>query len=62
MPFYDVVQQHSEHEVVNQWPDWTPQAISGRGLALLNFMAKRWGFEFPSEEEKLSLLHLDFLE
>ncbi len=53
---------YSELEVVNQWSEWTPQAIRERGLALLNFMAKRWEFEFPSEEEKLSLLHLDFLE
>jgi uncharacterized protein with ParB-like and HNH nuclease domain len=53
---------YSELEVVNQWPEWTAEAIRDRGLALLDFMAKRWEFEFSSEEEKRSLLHLDFLE
>lgn len=53
---------YSELQLVNRWADWTPESIRERGLDLLDFMEKRWEFKFPSEADKLALLHLDFLE
>lgn len=48
---------HSEIEV-SGYEDWTPETIEERGLHLLNFMAKRWGFQFENEEAKMKLLFL----
>ena len=46
---------YSELEV-SMREDWTPAAIEDRGLAMLNFMEKRWTFNFQSEEDKKNLL------
>ena len=46
---------YSELEVSKR-EDWTPAAIEERGLAMLNFMEKRWRFNFQSEEDKKNLL------
>lgn len=46
---------YSELEVSKR-EDWTPAAIEERGLAMLNFMEKRWKFNFQSEEDKKNLL------
>lgn len=51
----------SEIEVANTYNDWTPQTILDRGLKILEYMEKRWDFNFSSEEEKISLLGLSFL-
>ena len=48
---------HSEIEV-SAYTDWTPETIKDRGLKLLNFMERRWGIKFESEEKKLELLFL----
>jgi uncharacterized protein with ParB-like and HNH nuclease domain len=48
---------HSEIEV-SQNESWGPDEIRKRGLDLLRFMEKRWGFEFESEHERERLLFL----
>jgi hypothetical protein len=50
---------HSETEVSLQ-SEWGPQQIEERSLKLLEFMEKRWGFRFRSDEEKRRFLFLDF--
>ena len=52
---------YSEMEV-SKITDWTPQEILKRGLRLLTFMEERWGFKFPSEEFKIEVLGLKFLQ
>ena len=52
---------YSEMEV-SKYIDWTPKTILERGLHLLSFMEKRWGFEFPSEDFKIEVLGLKFLQ
>ena len=49
---------HSEIEVSRK-EKWTPDEIKERGMKLLNFMAKRWRFEFKDEESKAALLFLN---
>jgi hypothetical protein len=41
---------------------WTAQEIKERGLKLLNFMENRWNIRLGDENNKLNLLHLDFLQ
>ena len=49
---------HSEIEVSNN-PNWGPIEIRDRGIRLLGFMEKRWGFNFRiSEKEDLLFLPL----
>jgi hypothetical protein len=48
---------HSEIEV-SQNESWGSEQIRERGLGLLRFMEKRWGFEFPTDEERERLLFL----
>ena len=50
---------HSEIEV-SQQAAWGPEQIHDRGLQLLSFMEKRWGFKFSGNENKTRLLFLDF--
>lgn len=52
---------YSELEVAdNEY--WTAENIKNRGLKLLEFMEKRWDIDMGSDEDKLALLHLSFLE
>lgn len=48
---------HSEIEV-SQNETWGPDQIRDRGLNLLRFMEERWGFKFPTDEERERLLFL----
>jgi hypothetical protein len=47
---------------VAQFKDWTPTSILDRGLAMLDFLQKRWSVSLGSRTEKLKFLDLDFLE
>jgi hypothetical protein len=49
---------HSEIEVSRN-ESWGPEEIKARGIKLLKFMEKRWGFRFKSDEERDKLLFLD---
>ncbi len=51
----------SENEVA-QYNDWTPESIKERGLKILSFMEKRWNINLGSEQEKLKMLQIDFLD
>lgn len=55
---------YSELEVAN-WGDspdeWDAEKIKDRGIKLLAFMESRWQISMGNEEEKMDLLHLDFL-
>ena len=51
---------YSEIEVA-QSDDWTAQEILNRGLKILEFMEERWDFELGTNDEKIKLLHLEFL-
>lgn len=48
---------HSEIEV-SQNDSWGPDEIRDRGIKLLRFMEERWGFKFPTDEERERLLFL----
>lgn len=50
---------HSELEVA-KYKDWNPYAIKERGLELLEFMEKRWNFQF-NPNDKLKLLGIEFI-
>lgn len=50
---------HSEIEV-SQQSVWGPKQIYERGVNLLSFMEKRWDFKFKNDEQKRSILFLDF--
>ena len=50
---------HSEIEVA-ECPEWGPSQIRERGLRLLRFMERRWGFRFKSDDEREQLLFLSF--
>lgn len=47
---------------VAQEDDWTATHIMERGLSLLAFMETRWRVNMGSKSNKLSLLHLSFLD
>jgi hypothetical protein len=49
---------HSEIEV-SRSESWGPEQIKARGIKLLKFMEKRWGFRFENDEEREKLLFLD---
>jgi hypothetical protein len=48
---------HSEIEVSRQG-SWGPDQIRDRGINLLEFMERRWEFQFRTDEERKSLLFL----
>lgn len=50
---------HSEIEVAAE-RDWNAQKILTRGLILFDFMSTRWGVAL-SDEQKMHLLHIDFV-
>ena len=52
---------YSELRVAQQ-DDWTATQILERGLTLLKFMEERWRINMGNKNNKLSLLHLSFLE
>ena len=52
---------YSEQEVA-KYDDWNPQAILERGMKLLSFMEKRWGFNFASADMKKEILGISFVE
>lgn len=57
---------YSEMEVAKS-ADWNPQTILERGLYLLDFMEKRWGFNFSENADiehskRLELLGIEFVE
>jgi hypothetical protein len=52
---------YAENEVSKE-AQWTQQAILRRGLALLKFMEKRWNLNFGSEQEKVKMLGLTFVD
>ncbi len=49
---------HSEIEVAT-YSTWGPEDIRDRGLRLLRFMERRWGFMFSNDSEREALLFLD---
>lgn len=51
---------HSEIRV-SRYNDWTPKKILDRGLELLTFMENRWNVKFKDINQKIKLLHLDFV-
>ncbi len=51
---------YAENEVT-RFPEWTPATIRERGLKLLEFMEKRWGLDFGTEERRLKMLGLSFM-
>jgi len=51
---------HSEIEVAAE-QDWTAENILVRGMALLEFMEKRWRLEFLGND-KMDLLHIPFVD
>jgi uncharacterized protein with ParB-like and HNH nuclease domain len=50
----------AENEVT-RFSEWTPLAIKERGLKLIDFMERRWGLDFGSEEQRLKMLDLTFM-
>jgi len=52
---------YSENEVA-QKKDWNTKEILERGLKLLDFMEKRWKVILGSKNDKIKLLHLDFIK
>lgn len=51
---------YSEIEV-SQCDNWTPREILTRGLRLLDFLERRWGFHLGSTQEKVKALSLQFV-
>ncbi|MBO9399551.1 DUF262 domain-containing protein [Shimia sp. R9_3] len=51
---------YSENEVAKE-KEWTQEAILRRSLKMLQFMEKRWGFSFGSEQQKITMLGLGFV-
>ena len=51
---------HSEIEVSKE-SDWDAKRIYDRGVKLLHFMEKRWGFAFESQDQIDELLHIAFV-
>ena len=52
---------HSEI-AVSEYPSWTPLTIKTRGLDMIRFLEQRWGINISSDEERLELLNLSFLQ
>lgn len=57
---------YSEMEVA-KYDDWNPKTILERGMHLLDFMEKRWDFNFSDDSQtehkkRLELLGIDFVE
>ena len=46
---------------VAQLPDWTPQSVLDRGLAMLNFLELHWHISLGAHDEKVKFLSLEFL-
>ena len=52
---------HSENEVNENNDDWNAQDILERGFKMLDFMENRWNISIGDKQQKLELLHLEFL-
>jgi hypothetical protein len=46
---------------VAQIPDWTPQSVLDRGLAMLDFLESRWHVSLGAHDDKVKFLNLEFL-
>jgi len=51
---------YAENEVAKE-QEWTPGHILSRGLVMLKFMERRWRLEFGTENQKMKMLGLDFM-
>jgi len=51
---------YSEIEV-SQHTNWTAREILTRGIQLLEFMERRWGFDLGSKQDKIKALALQFV-
>ncbi|HEX8549421.1 MAG TPA: DUF262 domain-containing HNH endonuclease family protein [Cytophagaceae bacterium] len=51
---------YSENEI-SGLREWTPREILDRGIRLLNFMEKQWSLDFKSDEKRIEILNLQFL-
>lgn len=51
---------YAENEIT-KIGDWTPEQILERGLKMLKFMEKRWGLHLGDDQQKKSILGLDFI-
>ena len=47
---------------VAQAPDWTPERVLERGLAMLGFLETRWQVTLGTAADKVHLLNLEFLQ
>lgn len=52
---------YSEIEVSKE-ADWTPDSILKRGLKLLKFLETNWDVKFGTNEQKIEMLGLDFMQ
>jgi len=52
---------YAENEVA-KFKEWTPETILQRGLKMLDFMEHRWGIEIGDENQKKTMLGLDFMK
>lgn len=52
---------YAENEVARE-KDWTPEAVLRRGIHMLSFMERRWGIEIGDENQKKTMLGLDFMK
>lgn len=43
-------------------PDWTPESVLERGLAILDFLETRWVISLGPRVDKIKFLNLEFLE
>ena len=46
---------------VAQFPDWTPQSVLERGVAMLDFLEAHWHVSLGSRDDKVRFLNLEFL-
>jgi hypothetical protein len=53
---------YSENLVAEKYSEWTPVTIRDRGLEILSFIEKRWDISLGEVDEKLELLHVDFVK
>jgi len=52
---------YAENEVAKE-QEWTPEAILKRGLKMLTYMERRWNIEIGDENQKKTMLGLDFMK
>ena len=52
---------YAENEVSKE-QEWTQAAILKRSLKMIQFMEKRWNFSFGTEQQKVEMLGLEFVD